>query len=563
MPTVGIAVLLGRFEGMRETDAVVLRNAGGNPVIEPARLLGKLGNEAEGNSELIRFLSGVIFQEAGAHAADEFEREALAACGSGGRLTAGYCRNALRRYALDSATLAALKAFIEEGPEELLASLDFAGLSPYGQAAVMGGVRKGVELMRAVSELAGSENGMLGPGGAVITLDVVRKAQRVLAKSLKDWSAAFLESLAVHGRERELPRVAAVTYGVLLARHEEAAEYTLDTLTSGPVADIFTMQGAAVRVFTRFAGDTALPPGIDGKGPAVRRRLLRDFLFVTACRRIRKRDGAGDEDSVRAEADALLRPGVPEAMARLLTLFLNGLLRDLPSEKELRTRANVRGFDAEGFHADFTRDCIARRHSFTVEHHGKMENALEREAAVGRGRRDMEFYEKQLEEMIRTGREDQARKWAPPVVRTSAAMTEEDLKSAQAFIMRGVPDRDMRMAVTAIANQGGLGLFEAFCGREPATGVMFESTDRQAVIIFSPRKGEFSVRAEVHNDRMRAVDRSGDGEDELELGWVNFFLLEYKGALKRSKDAACPSGGRWTVCGVTVDVLAANLLPPE
>lgn len=129
--------------------------------------------------------------------------------------------------------------------------------------------------------------------------------------------------------------------------------------------------------------------------------------------------------------------------------------------------------------------------------------------------------------------------------------------------MRGIPDRSMRMAITRISNQAGLGLFETFFGKDPAMGVTFESTDKQMFIHFVPRKGGFAVEARVFNDSMKSIERSENGDDELVLGWVNFFQIEYSGVIQKEKDPARPSDARWAICGINVESLAANLLASE
>jgi hypothetical protein len=557
-----IAFLLRLFGGMNESEVVTLKDGKAGPVLEAAGIVGILRYNAEACAKLINFLSAIISQEAGGGVADEFEKEARAFCEVNHCLTVAYCRDALHRHALSSGDAAALKKFVDQMPEALVSAVNLTALFPHCQMAVMRGVQKGVEMMRAVVELAELDKGVLKPGGYSLPLDSVKKTQKVLTKAIRDWLAAVIEALPAHSRERDLPLVKKSAFRIMLVLHAELAEQCLETLTTGPIGDIFTVQGAVVKDFSNFAKETELPSGFDGKGPDHMQRVMREYLCAAACRQIKKRSAAADLESIRAEAALLVRPNVHEAMARLLTLFLNDLLSDLPSEKELRPRANVKGFDAEGFHADFIRDCIAKRYSFTIEYYGKVENVLEREAAVGRGKKDLEFYTEQLEKMIRNGQEKEVKKWAPPVVRTSAAMTEKDLKAAQEFIMQGVKERDMRIAVTAIANQASLALFECFYGKEPATGVTFESGDKQMAINFTPRKGEFSIKAELHNHRMQSVERHGDGEEEIEFKWVNFFLLEYNGRLKREEDRSLPSGRRWRVCGVNVEVSAAHLLPP-
>jgi hypothetical protein len=554
-----IAFLLRRFSEMNESDIVVLRDAKGEPQLEAAGMLGKLRQNPEEAGRLVSFLTEAVSQASGAAAADDFEKEVRS---QDRQPTAGYWRNVLRRYALNASASAALKKFVEETPENVLAALKFEELLPHCQAAVMNGVRKGIELMRDLSALPELDGGLLKPGVSCVPLETVQKAQKILAKASRDFFAALAGDLPEHSREQDLPLIKKAVFNLLLHGHAQSAESLLDALCAGPSGDIFAVQGAVVKSFTNFAKGADLPSGIDGEGPDQALRALREFVFMAACRRIKKRDGSPDAQAVRAEAASLAQPDALTAMARLQTLFLNALLRDLPAEKELRPRANVKGFDAEGLHADFVRDCIAKRYSFTIEFQGKVDNLLEREAAVGQGKKDLEFYEQQLKKMIDSGQEKEVKKWAPPQVRSSASMTEKDLKAAQEFIARGIPERDMRMAATALANTGSLKLFEAFFGKDPAAGVSFEVADRQMNIVFVPRKSEFSIRAELHNSRMQSVDRHGEGDDFVEFDWVNFFQMEYSGRLKREKDASHPSGNRWTVQALEVNLLASHLMPP-
>lgn len=544
---------------MNEDDVVLLKNIKGEDILEAAGILGKLKYNADEGNRLINFLAEAISQEAGTAVADDFEKEASS---HNQFLTAGYYRDALRRHALNASTAAALKKFIEQVPEDVLSSLKFAELFPHCQVAVMHGTQKGLELMQAVSGLHEVDDGILKADASLVPLESMQKAQKILAKALKDWFAAMVSVLPAHCREQDLPLIKKMVFSLLLVLHAEASEALLETLTTGPIGDIFTVQSAVVKAFTGFAEDVDLPSGIDGKGPDRILRVIREFLFAVACRRIKRQNKAADTEAVRVEASALVQPDARKSMARLLMLFLNNLLRELPPEKDLRPRANVKGFDAEGFHADFVRDCIAKRFSFTIEHHGKVDNLLEREAAVGRGKKDLEFYEQQLQKMIDSGQEKQAKKWAPPEVRTSSSMTEKDLKAAQAFVMHGINDRDMRMAITAIASQDSLKLFEAFYGKEPATGVICEIADRQMAINVVPRRAEFFITAEVHNSRIQSLERHGDGEDSMEFNWVNFFQFEYSGRLQREKNASDPSGRRWRVCAVEVELMVPHLMAP-
>lgn len=563
METVDIAFLLNRFESMDANERVVLKKNKETPGVATAGLLDKLGGSGgTGGDELIAYLGEVVSRESGPSSAGEMEKLLRNALEANKVLTVGQCRTALRRYALKTGDAAALKEFLAGISEGVLTFLKFSSLSPYCQLAVMRGVQGGLELMQAVEGLLELDEGVLRPDSQALPLESVQKAQRILAKGLKDWATAMISALPERTMEQELPRARKIVYLLLQALHADKMGAFVNSLSAGPVADIFAMQGAALKSLNSFASELPLPPGIDARAPARRRRMLCEMLYWALCRRFEKQLGTTAEEA-KARATALIQPDVRVCMGRLLKLFLNHLLSELPSEKELRPRASIKNFDAEGFHADFVRDCIARRYSFTIEGFGKLDNALEREAAVGSGKRDIEFFEKKLEEMLNSGQKEQAKNWTRPEVRTSASMTESDLRSSQELAMRGIPDRNMRMAITRIANQGSLGLFEAFYGKEPSIGANFESSDKQMLIRFLPRRSEFFVEAMLHNGKIKATERregGEEGDDEMDISGVNFFHLEYSCMLKKEQDKA--SGKvRWEAASVTVEVLSLNMLP--
>jgi len=558
----GIVSLLERLSEMNENDAVVLKNVDGEQVFEAASILGKLSLNKEARNNLLGFLSEIVLREAGANAADQCEQEARAFFNANGCLTAGYCLSMLRRYALTASATAALEKFIGQIPEDVFPHSKFTALLPHYQVAVMLGVQKGLEVVNNIAGLYEIDSGTLKPGGSFLAVSTIQKAQKTLVKTIGDWQTTVSNALPLQSRKRDFPLIKRLVFKLLLAMHAEPAERLLEILTTGPLGDIFRLQGASVKVFTDLGREVALPSGIDAKGPEHMQHIFREFLFSAACQRIKNHKESVDMETVRAEAEALLLPDVCSVMARLLVLFLNDLLRGLPAEKELNPKAAVGGFDAQGFHVDFVRDCIAKRYSFSIESFGKVPNALEREAAVARGMRDMEFHEWHVQKMINNGKEEEAMQHTPPAVRTSAAMTEEDLKAAQKLIASAIPARDMRMAISAIANQASLALFEAFYCKEPATGVNFEIDGRQVSIGVTPR-GEFSITAELYCRRVQSIERHGIGEEEMELNWPNLCRLQYIGKLKHEKAASHPSGKRWEVLAVNVEVLTVRLTPPR
>ena len=561
MSAMDIALLLKRLFEMNGADLVVLKNTQDNQSVKVAGIHDKLSFSEEACNNLINFFAGIVLREAGAKAAEEWENGAQAFFKAHRGLTADYCRNMLRRYALNTHTSAALEKFVGQMPEEMASSLKFDALLPHCQVAVMHGVQKGLEMMKAVDGLYEIDDGLLKSDASFLSVATIQKAQKILAAAIKKWVAAVTNALPEHSRGKELPKVKRIIFKILALAHKEASERLLETLTTGPIGDIFTLQGAAVRSFTELAKTVSLPAGIDAKGPEHVQHVFREFLFVVACGLIKEQKESDDAAMVSAEAEALLRDDVRSAMARLLTLYLNGLLRELPEEKDLRQKTNVKGFDVKGIHTDFVRDCIINRDFFSIEGFGKVANSLDRESAVARGRRDLEFYGQQIEEMISKGKERETKKWKPPEVRTSASLSEDDLKMAQRSLMRGIPARGMRMAVTLIANRTSLALFEAFYGQEPATGVNFASDAKQMFITFASR-GEFSIVAELHNSHIESIESHGGGDDTMEIYWPNFFCLEYAGRLIQEADPSRPSGKCWQVRAVNVGVLAARLTPP-
>lgn len=566
MPYTEVVRLLTCLEPFSDSSPVLLKDSGTQKIFVEASLLDTLGPGArDAVAAVIDFAVRAIRDASGAEAADEAERMLREWADREKHLSAGYLRDLLEQHRLGAKLLDSLESFSKTMPADTLASLKFKEMPLPVRAAIMEGVQKAAEMMETIAGLPEMGDGELRPDSKVLRLETVQKVQKTMAQAIHHWGAAILAALPFGASRRVQVSVLSAIHTLLQATKPKRLTAMLETLTMGVVADIFTMQSAVIREVKQFADQYPLPAGMDGLGPALRLSFLEDLLFESACRYIRVQKGISVPRLVEAEAKMLVSSDSRVAFGSLQRMYLNGLLEDLPDVSELRARANVKGFDVDGLHGDFVRDCIARRFSFSIKGFGKVENAVEREQAVAAGKRDMEFYEtkkKELEENQQQPNGDSAQ-WERPEARFSASMTEEDLKKARATVIHAIPDPTLRMAVTALANATSLGLLAAFFGTDPGAGILFRGTHKAVAMLFSPDDGTLSVSAMLFHDGLKAMSRINDEPDELDLGRISFTQLEYTAQLKPKRKQSDKDPTRWRVSLVTVENIYPYFVPPS
>ena len=570
-----IARLIDRLASAKDMSPVVLKTANGTTSIETAGAFGqKSDGAAETTARVIAFISDCVCDASGSGAAQKAENMLREAAGQEG-LTAARCREVLERFSVPERDVEALELFTGQIAESTLQSVQFAALPMAARVAVMNGYKKGLEMLEGIAGLAEAEENGITPQCGLLSLDTVKLAQKTLATTVAAWCNAMRDSLP-EGMSREYQSTVLNAVRTLLQKSKPKLLIVfLDALTLGPLADIHVIQLSNSKEFAQFDAAYPLPGGMDGKGPARRAARLREMLFETACRHIRFQKGLSVERLILEAANMLLHTNAPLSLASLQKLYLNSLLRDLPAVGDLRPRANVKGFDAEGFHGDFVRDCIARRFSFTAEGFGKLENALDREQAVARGKRDIEFFEQQKEALEQklegagngsAGRTqnggaaatDGSTDWSSPEVRGSVAMTAEDLNKGREIVMLAVPDRELRMVVTVLANVGALALFETLYCKDPASGIELLGNHKHMEIVYSPAEQAMRVKAMLYHDGARSMDRHGEGESEIPFGQISFTQFDYSLWLKqRSRKGT----REWQVNRVVVDSIQPFFVP--
>ena len=449
-------------------------------------------------------------------------------------------------------------------PRAALEAVKFQEMPSNLQAAVMCGVGKCLEMMTQVVETAELDGGALRAGSKSVPLETLRTAQKALSDSVKKWGDGILDALQPTDPEREIPLAGDLVYTVAQAAKPKLLASFLETMTSGCMADIFAIQRFVIKSLEQFAEENRVSPGINAKIPAVRYSLLHQFLFAAACRHARVKKGLSADRLVKEEAKSMLRSNHRDSLGSLLRLYLNGLLETLPAPSELKPRVTVKECSADGMHANFARDCIARRCSFAIDGTGKLQNAQDREQEVARGRRDLEFYEKSLEEAGKDsgGKEGgDPTKWKRPVVRSSASMTQEDLQAACNAFIQAIPDLTQRLAVTTIANLGSLDLAALFFGKDPAAGILLDGTQRHMDISCSSEGLVLDISAMLFHDRLRAVERTGDFESEVDLSKSSFTQLDYTISLRTLRHQDGKNDPRWRVHKVSVEIAAPYLVP--
>lgn len=456
--------------------------------------------------------------------------------------------------------------FVENMPQSALDAANFQDMSPEFQAAVVWGVEKGLDMMARVAEAAELEDGAARSEGAPLSLDAVRQTQKILADSVGKWGDGILNALQSADPERDALLAGEIVYALIRAVKPKRLATFLETMTVGGVADVFTVQRFVVKSIERFICADRAYPGFDAKTPILRIAMLRRFLFEAACRRARQTKGLSVDRFVKEEARAALQSNHRDSLGALLKRRMNGLLAQMPDPSELKPRIEVNDFTADGIHAYFIRDCIARRCSFAIEGRGRLKNAHDREQEVAGGRRELEFYEKRLQEAEKqfelTGTGDPSN-WKRPDVRASASMTKEDLRAACDAVMLAIPDPVLRQAVTAIANLSVLDLATLFFGKDPAAGILLEGNHRHMDMTFSPDAVSLNVDAMLFHDGVRAVERSEKFETEIELSKSSFTQLDYTVLLRRQKPRDGKNGSSWRVNKVVVNIAAPYLVAAD
>ena len=453
--------------------------------------------------------------------------------------------------------------FAESMPQGALDAVKFEEMPPNFQAAVIQGVEKGVEMMTQVVDIAELDNGALRAGSKSVTVDAVRKAQKVLADSVRKWGNGILDALQPADPEREILFAVEAVYTLTQAFKPKLLTSFLETMTSGSMADIFAVQGFVIKSIRQFASDNQLSPGIDAKTPVIRFSMLRHFLFEAACRHARRKKGLSVDRLIKQHAQSMLHSNYRDSLGSLLRLYLCGLLENMPNPSELKVRGNVKDFNADGLHAYFIRDCITKRCSFEIEAQGKLKNAHDREQEVARGKRELEFFEKRLAEAESQPEQERAgdpSTWKRPEVRSSASMTKEDLETACDTFIRAVPDLPRRLSVSMIANLDSLDLPALFFGKDPAAGILLDGTQRHMEMSFSPTELSLSISAMLFHDRLRAVERTGDFESEVELHKSSFTQLDYTVFLRQQVYQDGKHAPFWRVNKVRVDIVAPYLV---
>jgi hypothetical protein len=542
------------------------------------------GGDAEMFSALIRHLGDAVLRDSGPAAAEEAEKLLRDKASRNGELSAAACREVLPAFLPDSIR-GPLADFAQKMPAETLAALNFSRLPVFLRLAVMRGVEEGTAMMRSVTALIEGEDSPFQPGRTYLPLADIRRAQKTLAEAVKSWDAAILASLPARRAGGDVAFILDAVRRLLQFTRPKLMLRFIETVTETPVADVFAVQKHVVAELERFAKTHALPRGLDAFSYARTLGRLHELLFEAVCRHIGYLKGITVKRLVQGEARMLMQSDIRLTVGNLLRLYFNDMIRDLPAARELKMRASVKGFDHEGIHADFMRDCIARRDSFTIHGIGKLRNAADREQAVAGGRRDLEFFEQRMEayaKAVATRRErtpddggDMEEgpeavappEWDRPDVRHSPSMTPDDLKAAREGVMLGIPDVSLRMVVTALANQGSLRLLEAFYGRDPGSGVAPRGHYKQMTMTFTPGADELAVSALLFHDTLNAEGRGSAGAgsvDEAPLGDISFTQIEYTAVIRprRSPEGNCGPG--WRVAKVLVDTVFTYLLPgPE
>ena len=565
MPHIEVARLLICLETLKDSSPVQLKDSENQKILIAATLRDILGTGAKDASAAItEYIVRVIRDASGADAANEAEGQLRAWAAQDKCIAAGRLRELLERHRLPPSVIKGLETFVESMPDNALASIKFEEMPLQLQVAVMEGVQKAAGMMETMAGLPEIEEGELKPDSKFVSLGTVQKVQKTLAQATQQWAAALLAGIPRGTSKHIQITVSSAIHKLLQATKPKLLTAMLEALTMGVAADIFTVQSFVIRELKQFADLCPIPAGIDCQSPALQRSLLDDLLFESACRYIRVQKGISVPRLLEAEAKMLVHTDPRIAFGSLQRMYLNSLLEEVPDVADLRARANVKGFDVDGLHADFIRDCIAHRYSFTVMGFGKLENAVEREQAVAAGKRDLEFYEAKKREM--DGKQQavnaEPAQWERPEARFSASMTEDDLNKARSAILHAIPEPTLRMAVTAIANAAGLSLLASFFGKDPGAGVYLQGSHKAVKMQFSPADGTLSVSAMLFHDGLKAMARINDEPDELALGRISFTQMEYTAQLKpkRKKNESDPT--RWRVSKLTVDNVGPYLVPP-
>lgn len=575
--------LLALLEPFADTAIIVLKpGPEGSWSLEAERRFIRRGGDADALAALIRVIGDAVFLDSGPDAADTAEKELWKKAGEKGELAAAACRKTLITSLPDSICLP-LQKFTEKMPKDSMQSLGFAELPLETRLAVMHGVEGAVVMMREVTALLEGDDSPYRPGVTSLALSDVERAQKVLAKAIKKWGEALLAPLSALGARRDMPFILAAVRRLIQFTRPKLLLAFIDALTATTVADIFTVQKHVTGELERFAAATPLPRGLDALSYAGLLKNLHELLFDAVCRHISYLKGITVKRLVEGEARMLLQSDIRLTLGNLLRLFFNNLLQDLPAGRELKMRASVKGFDHEGLHADFVRDCIARRDSFSIYGLGALRNAVDRERDVAGSKRDMEFFEQRMEEyakavIARRGRELQnapddpeaeelplveVPDWERPDVRHSPAMTPDDLKEGRETVMLGIPEIPLRMAVTALANQSALKVIEAFYRKDPGPGVAPRGQYKHMTMTFTPGANELAVSALLFHDTLNAAEREYDpvSVNEVPLGDISFTQIEYTVHLRPRRTPAGTAAPGWRAGKVHVDSVFTYLLP--
>lgn len=549
--------------------------------IQPARMVIREGFSAEDAAgQLASFFEQVIRDEAGDEAADAAAADMAAHIAGSKALSVAYCRRVLGG-ALDAGSGDDLQSFIRRMPADTLRSLRFAEKQTHVQLAVMQGLVQGVAMMREVLALQDQEDGAFRPGVSSLSPEALKSAQSALARHIHGWASAILELLPRTTLANDLKETMACVRRLMQTTHPKLLLAFLEALTAGPLSDVFIMQTALVKILADFADRRRLPPGMDVRGPFLRYAMLRELLFEAALRHVRYLKGLSVPRLVEAEAKMMLHVDVRIAFGSLFRLYLNYLLERVPREEALKERKLVAGFDYDGIHRDFIRDCIARRFSCTIAGWGRLPNAVDREQAVAGSRRDLKFYENKMSEvceqleLLQKAREEGAEDdisvpdithWQRPDVRNTVRMTDEDKTEACGAMVAAIRERGERMAVSAMANEACFGLLRAFYGSEPATGLFMESGFQHLDVHVTPGEVKLDINAMLFFDALVSMEAPPACGQEitdpphLDLAPISFTQLECEVQLKR-RDAADSQEPEWRALKVQVSALNSFLVP--
>lgn len=574
-----IVRILGQLESLPDGTAVVVRPDGERQCLEEDYHLVRRHTEAALLNATIRFLGDVIFVDGGPgaeQAADEAEVLLWDEAKKNSRLSAAFCRNLLLRN-LPARIRERLDTFIAEMPQSSMQAIGFTEMPLSMRLAIMEGFMQGDAMLRAVCELQEKHPALFAGSEARLSSEALAAVRVAVPAAIRSWEESMRTLLPARTRQADLPRAQQAVRRLLQFARPKLFLAFIETIAMSPVADVFTLQRSLTGELARFARFAPLPPGMDATAYVATLARFQDLLFEAVCRHISYHKKVTVRRLVEDEAKMFLQANPRFALSGILRLHCNDLLANIPSERELRIRGGVNGFDTDGIHADCIRDCVARRYSLTIEGVGTLRNASDREHAVAGGRRDQEFFEKQIEKYARAMferrqridqglaepedlMEDEAPGWEIPDARKTPSLTPEDVREAREALITGIPDISTRMALTVLANRGALKALEAVYGSDCGPGLSLESPQSHMKIIFSPGTGELRVSAMLFHDAITPAI-GGQGETTVPLGEISFTQAEYTITLrrKRNKDKSYAAG--WQAATVQVDSLFTYLIP--